>query len=49
MSGIITSIIHASDNLLNNLIMMYHVAVCFFIFYGSYIETDKNKIKLFSL
>lgn len=44
-SGLLTSLIHIRDNFHINILMMYHVSMCFFIFYGSYIEPDKKKIK----
>lgn len=45
LSGLFTSLIHVIDNFHINILMMYHVSICFFIFYGSYIEPDKKKIK----
>ena len=32
-------------NLVTNLVMMYHVAVCFFIVYGMHSERDKEKVR----
>ncbi len=38
-------LLHAEDNLVTNLVMMYHVAVCFFIVYGMHSERDKEKVR----
>ena len=40
-----TALLHAEDNLVTNLVMMYHVAVCFFIVYGMHSERDKEKVR----
>ncbi len=44
-AGMITTLIHARDNLLGNLIMLYHACVCFFLFYGIHAEPDRQKIR----
>ena len=43
--GLATALLHAEDNLVTNLVMMYHVAVCFFIVYGMHSERDKEKVR----
>ena len=43
--GLATALLHAEDNLVTNLVMMYHVAVCFFIVYGMHAERDKEKVR----
>lgn len=45
ISGLLTALIHANDNLPINLLMMYHVFICFFGFYGAYSNFDKEKLK----
>lgn len=46
ISGLLTTLLHANDNLPVNLVMMYHVVICFFVFYGAYADSNKKKIKL---
>lgn len=38
----ITSIFYIFDNFLYNVIMVFHVAICFFIFYGMHTEKNVN-------
>ena len=42
-SGLVTAFLHGEDNLGLNLVMMYHVTVCFFIVYGMHAERDKER------
>lgn len=44
-SGLVTALLHGEDNLGLNLVMMYHVTVCFFIVYGMHAERDKEKVR----
>lgn len=46
VSGLFTALIHANDNLPINLLMMYHVFICFFGFYGAYSNFNKKKLKV---
>lgn len=43
--GLLTTVIHLSGRFFENIVMLLHTLMCFFIFYGMYIENDKNKIK----
>lgn len=44
-SCIATSILHAKDNLLSNLLYMFVYSLCFFVFYGLYSEQKLEKTK----
>ncbi len=40
-----TTFLNIRNNFFMNLLMCYHVAICFFIFYGMHSENDAGKIK----
>ena len=44
-SGLFTAYLHGEDNLIINLVMMYHVSVCFFLLYGMHGERDREKVR----
>lgn len=43
--GIITSLWNMSPDFLPNLVFVYHSIICFFIFYGMYIERSRSRIE----
>lgn len=45
ISCFLTTFIHISDNFLPNLLAIYHTSVCFFLFYGMYVERDSRDIE----
>jgi len=50
LSTVLTSVYYLFDNFLFNILMIFHVAICFFIFYGLHNERNKNhKAELFSI
>lgn len=42
---LLTTFINIEHNFFMNLLLVYHVAICFFIFYGLYTEKNISKIK----
>ena len=40
-----TTLLHFNDNLLANLLFVYHTSICFFIFYGMNVQNDKESIE----
>lgn len=42
---LLTTVINIKNNFFLNLLLVYHVAICFFIFYGLYTETNIAKVK----
>lgn len=40
-----TTLLHFNDNLLANLLFIYHTSICFFIFYGMNVQNDKKSIE----
>ena len=44
-AGLITALLHIDSGFGMNLIMLYHAAVCFFLFYGLHAEPDRRKTK----
>lgn len=44
-SGIITSILYIQDNFGMNMLMMYHVTICFILLYGMHAQEDKEAIR----
>lgn len=45
-STFITALIHVTDNFWGNMLMLAHVAICFFIFYGMHTEKNKKRVRL---
>lgn len=45
LSTLITALIHVTDNFLGNIVMLLHVAICFFIFYGMHTERNKKRVR----
>lgn len=43
--GLITVLLHSEQNLLNNLFILYWLAICFFFFYGMHSEKSNMKNK----
>lgn len=43
--GALTTVLHIWDNFFYNVMILFHVAMCFFLFYGMHAEPNKNKIK----
>ena len=41
--GIVTACIHIMDNFVPNMILLGHVAVCFFVFYSMHTESNKRR------
>ena len=44
-AGLITALLHIDSGFGMNLIMLYHAAVCFFLFYGLHAEPNRRKTK----
>lgn len=44
-STFLTAVFHVLDNFLPNLLMLVHVAICFYLFYGMHTERNKKRIK----
>lgn len=44
-SGIVTSILYIQDNFGMNMLMMYHVTICFILLYGMHAQEDKEAIR----
>lgn len=42
---LLTTVINIKNNFFLNLLLVYHVAICFFIFYGLYTEANIAKVK----
>ncbi len=40
-----TTLLHFNDNLLANLLFIYHTSICFFMFYGMNVQNDKKSIE----
>lgn len=45
MLGFLTAVIHFKGHFFENIVMLLHSLMCFFVFYGMYTESDKSKIK----
>lgn len=45
VAGAITALTHLQDHFLYNAFLLYHVALCFFLFYGMHADPDKRKVK----
>lgn len=45
LTSFITSLLHIQDNFFMNLLMIYHVVICFFLFYGLHSQKDKQRLK----
>ena len=43
-STLLTALIHVTENFLGNLVMFFHIAICFFIFYGMHTERNKKRV-----
>ncbi len=41
--GILTAVIHIADNFFPNIILLGHVAVCFFVFYSMHTERNRHR------
>ena len=46
VSTFITALIHVADNFWENMLMLAHVVICFFIFYGMHTEKNKKRVRL---
>lgn len=44
-SALLTALLHVVDNFLPNMVMLLHIIICFFIFYGMHTERNKKRIK----
>lgn len=44
-AAFVTALIHVVDNFLPNMVMLGHIIICFFIFYGMHTERNKKRIK----
>lgn len=54
ISGVITAFLNKEDNFFDNIIMMYHAAICFILLYGMHScstkeERDKETFQLFKI
>ncbi|GHU81981.1 hypothetical protein AGMMS50284_3040 [Clostridia bacterium] len=45
LAALITATIHFVDNFLLNIVMLLHITICFFIFFGMHTENNKRRIK----
>ncbi len=43
--GLYTSVFHIDGNFAENIVMLYHAAICFFLFYGMHSESNPEKRK----
>lgn len=43
--GALTTVLHIWDNFFYNVMMLFHIAMCFFLFYGMHAEPNKKKQK----
>lgn len=44
-ASVLTAVVHIVDNFFPNMVMVIHVMICFFIFYGMHTERNKKRIK----
>ena len=44
-AGLYTALLHIESNFAVNFVMIYHAAICFFLFYGMYSEHDGTKLR----
>lgn len=44
-ASVLTCVVHIVDNFFPNMVMVVHVMICFFIFYGMHTERNKKRIK----
>ena len=45
VAGLYTIILHIDSNFGENFVMLYHAAVCFFLFYGMHSDPNREKVK----
>lgn len=45
VAGLYTITLHIDSNFGENFVMLYHAAICFFLFYGMHSEPDREKVK----
>ncbi|MDP4121067.1 MAG: O-antigen ligase family protein [Bacillota bacterium] len=45
ISTVVTMFININSNFWPNFVMLLHISVCFIVFYGMHVESDKQKIK----
>ncbi|HHZ06916.1 MAG TPA: hypothetical protein GX401_09090 [Clostridiales bacterium] len=44
-ASFLTAVLHVVDNFLPNMVMLAHVIICFFIFYGMHTERNQKRVK----
>ncbi|MGI5896549.1 MAG: O-antigen ligase family protein [Oscillospiraceae bacterium] len=44
-AGLYTIVLHIDSNFGENFVMLYHAAVCFFLFYGMHSDPNREKVK----
>lgn len=45
VSAFLTALIHVVDNFFPNMVMLLHIIICFFVFYGMHTEKNKRRIR----
>lgn len=46
LSGVVTAFLNYKNNLFDNLVMIYHAGICFFLLYGAHATNKKEEQKL---
>lgn len=45
-AGLLTAVLNIDSNFGVNFVMLYHTAICFFLFYGMHSEPDQEKVRV---